>query len=89
MSEPTHYKQKQEKSGDTIAENKHRKDEKQKTIFSFPQKISRNEMERAILGGGRSFQFNGRTLRVQNAPKQSKKYQKKYFLNFCKQGEVP
>ena len=38
MSEPTHYKQKQEKSGDTIAENKHRKDEKQKTIFSFPQK---------------------------------------------------
>ncbi len=63
MSEPTHYKQKQEKSGDTIAENKHRKDEKQKTIFSFPQKISRNEMERAILGGGRSFQFNGRTLR--------------------------
>ena len=39
MSEPTHYKQKQEKSGDTIAENKHRKEEKQKTIFSFPQKI--------------------------------------------------
>ena len=35
---PTHYKQKQEKSGDTIAENKHRKEEKQKTIFSFPQK---------------------------------------------------
>ena len=25
---PTHYKQKQEKSGDTIAENKHRKEEK-------------------------------------------------------------
>ena len=63
MSEPTHYKQKQEKSGDTIAENKHRKEEKQKTIFSFPKKFSRNEMERAILGGGRSFQFNGRTLR--------------------------
>ena len=39
MSEPTHYKQKQEKSGDTIAENKHRKEEKQKTIFFFPQKI--------------------------------------------------
>ena len=38
MSEPTHYKQKQEKSGDTIAENKHRKEEKQKTIFSFPPK---------------------------------------------------
>ena len=37
MSEPTHYKQKQEKSGDTIAENKHRKEEKQKTIFSFPK----------------------------------------------------
>ena len=64
MSEPTHYKQKQEKSGDTIAENKHRKEEeKQKRFFLPPKKISRNEMERAILGGGRSFQFNGRTLR--------------------------
>ena len=39
-----------------------------------------------FLGGGHSFHFNGRTLRVQNAAKQSKKYQKKnYFLNFCKQ----
>ena len=64
MSEPTHYKQKQEKSGDTIAENKHRKEEeKQKRFFLSPKKFSRNEMERAILGGGRSFQFNGRTLR--------------------------
>ena len=36
-----------------------------------------------FLGGGRSFQFNGRTLRVPNAPKQSKKYQKKIiFLIF-------
>ena len=35
-----------------------------RTIFFLsPKKISRNEMERAILGGGRSFQFNGRTLR--------------------------
>ena len=25
----------------------------------------------------------GKLLLVQNAPKQSKKYQKKYFLNFC------
>ena len=39
MSEPTHYKQKQEKSGDTIAENKHRKEEKQKNDFFFPPKI--------------------------------------------------
>ena len=46
MSEPTHYKQKQEKSGDTIAENKHRKEEKQKTIFSFPKKFSRSEKKR-------------------------------------------
>ena len=64
MSEPTHYKQKQKKSGDTIAENKHRKEEeKQKRFFLSPKKFSRKEMERAILGGGRSFQFNGRTLR--------------------------
>ena len=46
MFELTHYKQKQEKSGDTIAENKHRKEEKQKTIFSFPKKFSRSEKKR-------------------------------------------
>ena len=50
MSEPTHYKQKQEKSGDTIAENKHRKEEKQKTIFSFPQKFSRSEKKKDGVG---------------------------------------
>ena len=34
-----------------------------KRFFLSQKKFSRNEMERAILGGGRSFQFNGRTLR--------------------------
>ena len=44
-----------------------------------------------FLGGGHSFQFNGRTFRVQSAPKQSKKYQKKIIFlifvskaHFCK-----
>ena len=50
MSEPTHYKQKQEKSGDTIAENKHRKEEKQKTIFSFPKKFSQSEKKKDGVG---------------------------------------
>ena len=39
MSEPTHYKQKQEKCGDTIAENTHRKKGKIKNDFFFPPKI--------------------------------------------------
>ena len=40
------------------------KKRRNKNDFFFPpKKFSRNEMERAILGGGRSFQFNGRTLR--------------------------
>ena len=65
MSEPPHYKQKQEENGIQCQTNKRRERRGEtKTIFSFPpKKISRNEMERAILGGGRSFQFNGRTLR--------------------------
>ena len=40
-----------------------------------------------FLGGGRSFQFNGRTLRVQNAPKQSAKNIFIIFVSeahFCK-----
>ena len=51
MSEPTHYKQKQEKSGDTIAENKHRKEEeKQKRFFLSPKK---NFAKREKKGWGR------------------------------------
>ena len=47
MSEPTHYKQKQEKSGDTIAENKHRKEEKQKNDFFFPPQNFREAKTKA------------------------------------------
>ena len=64
MSEPTHYKQKQEKSGDTIAENKHRKEEKQKTIFSFPQKFSRSEKKRM----GSAYRLHRRTCYTKKEP---------------------
>ena len=61
---PTHYKQKQEKSGDTIAENKNRKEEKQKTIFSFPKKFSRSEKKRM----GSAYRLHRRTCYTKKEP---------------------
>ena len=65
MSEPTHYKQKQEKSGDTIAENKHRKEEKQKNDFFFPTKNFREARKKRM---GSAYRLHRRTCYTKKEP---------------------
>ena len=62
---PTHYKQEQEKSGDTIAENKHRKEEKQKNDFFFPPKIFAKREKKRM---GSAYRLHRRTCYTKKEP---------------------
>ena len=63
MSEPTHYKQKQEKTAyDAGLTNEEKR--RNKTIFSFPQKISRSEKKRM----GSAYRLHRRTCYTKKEP---------------------